>query len=150
MKRINLLIAFLVFAVSGVMAQVHNPVKWSVGFKKLANNEAVILIKANVEEGWHIYGMNVPAGGPESTTFTYTPANGAKVQGKTLAKEPKSKFEDVFKMNVPYYNGEVVFQQKVKLANNKPTTVKGVASFMACDKERCLPPDEYEFAVTIK
>ena len=143
MKKINLLIAFLIFAVSGVFAQVENPVKWSVGFKKLPNNEAVILLKANVEQGWHIYGLNVPSGGPISTSFTFTPGNGA-------AKEPKTKFEDVFKMNVPYYNGEVIFQQKVKLANNKPTTVKGVATFMACDKERCLPPDEYEFAVTIK
>ena len=150
MKKINLLIAFLVFAVSGTFAQVVNPVKWSVGFKKLPNNEAVILLKANVEQGWHIYGLNVPSGGPISTSFTFTPANGAKISGKPAAKEPKTKFEDVFKMNVPYYNGEVVFQQKVKLANNKPTTVKGVATFMACDKERCLPPDEYEFAVTIK
>jgi len=150
MKKINLLIAFLVFAVSGVFAQVENPVKWSVGFKKVSATEAVILLKANVEQGWHIYGLNVPNGGPISTSFTFTPGNGAKVNGKPAAKEPKTKYEDVFKMDVPYYNGEVIFQQKVKLANNKPTTVKGVATFMACDKERCLPPDEYEFAVTIK
>ena len=150
MKKINLIIACLVFFASSTFAQVENPVKWSVGFKKLNNNEAVILLKANIEQGWHIYGMEVPKGGPISTSFTFTPANGAKVEGKTISVKPKSKYEDVFAMTVPYYNGEVVFQQKVKLTNGKPTLVKGVAEFMACDKERCLPPDEFEFAVTIK
>ncbi|GAA4134657.1 protein-disulfide reductase DsbD domain-containing protein [Sphingobacterium lactis] len=150
MKKINLLIALVLFTVTGAFAQVFKPVQWSVATKKVNAKEAVVLIKANVEQGWHIYGLNVPSGGPIATSFTFTPDNGAKVSGKVAAKEPKSKYEDVFKMNVPYYNGEVIFQQKVALANGKPTKVKGVATFMACDKERCLPPDEYEFTVTIK
>lgn len=150
MKKLNLLIALLVFTVSGTVAQVVDPVKWSVGFKKLNDSEAVIFLKANIDEGWHIYGMEVPEGGPISTSFTFEPQNGAKANGNAAAKKPKTKYEDVFKMTVPYYSGEVVFQQKIKLANSKPTTVKGVASFMACDQERCLPPDDYEFAVTIK
>lgn len=150
MKKVNLLIALLVFAVSGVFAQVADPVKWSVGFKKLNDSEAVIFLKANIDQGWHIYGMEVPEGGPISTSFTFSPENGAKLNGQAAAKKPKTKYEDVFKMTVPYYSEEVVFQQKVKLANGKPTKVTGVASFMACDQERCLPPDDYEFAVTIK
>lgn len=150
MKKVNLLIAFLIFAVSGVFAQVADPVKWSVGYKKLSDSEAVVFLKANIEEGWHIYGMDVPEGGPISTSFAFTPENGATLTGEAAAKKPKTKYEDVFKMTVPYYSGEVVFQQKVKLANAKATTIKGVASFMACDQERCLPPDDYEFAVTIK
>ncbi|MFZ4262886.1 protein-disulfide reductase DsbD domain-containing protein [Sphingobacterium sp. HJSM2_6] len=150
MKKLNLLIAFVLFTVAGAFAQVFNPVQWSVATKKISKTEAVVLVKATIEQGWHIYGLTVPAGGPISTSFEFTPVNGAKLTGKPIAKEAKTKYEDVFKMEVPYYNGEVVFQQKVKLANNKPTTIKGVATFMACDKERCLPPDEYEFAVTIK
>lgn len=151
MKKINLLMAFVLFTVTGAFAQVFKPVQWSVATKKISAKEAVVVIKANVEEGWHIYGLNVPTGGPIATSFKFTADNGAKANGNVAAKAPKSKFEDVFKMNVPYYNGEVMFQQKVALSGNgKPTKVKGVATFMACDKERCLPPDEYEFAVTIK
>ena len=150
MKKINLLIAFVLFAISGAFAQVLKPVEWSVATKKINAKEAVVFIKAKVDEGWHIYGLSVPEGGPIATEFKITADNGAKLNGKVAAKAPKSKYEETFKMNVPYYNGEVIFQQKVNLAIGKPTKVKGTATFMVCDKERCLPPDEYEFAVTIK
>ena len=73
-----------------------------------------------------------------------------KAYGKTAEPKPKTKYEEVFKMNVPYFTQEVVFQQKVKLNSTKPTTVSGTVEWQACDKNQCLPPDEYNFTVTIK
>ena len=64
MKKVNLLIAFLIFAVSGVFAQVADPVKWSVGFKKFSDSEAVVFLKADIDEGWHIYELDVPEAAP--------------------------------------------------------------------------------------
>jgi len=149
MKKTSLLLAVVLFAVTGAVAQVLDPVKWQVASKKLNDREAGVFVKAVIRDGWHIYGMNVPDGGPISTSFTFAPSKDFDLNGKVAAPAPKSKYEEVFKMNVPFYAKEVTFQQKVKL-NKGQTTVKGAVEFMACDKERCLPPDEYAFSVAIK
>ena len=149
MKKLSLLIAVVFFTITGAMAQIHQPVKWSTAVKKTGANEAIVFIKATIDQGWHIYGLNVPDGGPISTSFTINPTKEFTLNGKVAAPAPKSKYEKDFKMNVPYYQKEVVFQQKVKLTG-KTAVVKGTVEFMVCDSERCLPPDEYAFSVTIK
>lgn len=150
MKRIVLSIAVLLFAVTSAFSQIHNPVKWEVASKKVSATEAVVYVKAIIQNGWHIYGMGVPENGPQPTAFTFAKSNDYTLVGKTAEQKPKSKYEDVFKMDVPYHNNQVVFQQKVKLNSKKQTKVSGVVEFMACDKTQCLPPDEYSFVVTIK
>lgn len=149
MKKLGLLLVATILTIGGAFAQIHDPVKWSVASKKLNAKEGVIFIKATIDKGWNIYGMNVPDGGPIPTSFKYTPAKGVTLNGKTAAPAPKSKHDANFGMDIPYYTEVVTFQQKVKLVNGQ-ATVKGEVEFMACDDERCLPPDVYEFTVTIK
>lgn len=151
MKKISLLIVAVLITITAAVAQIHTPVKWTVASKKLNNKEAVVFVKATIQNGWHIYGQNVPDGGPVPTSFTFKSSKDYTLAGVTIpTTKAKSKYEDVFKMNVPYFNQEVVFQQKVKLTGNKATTVNGTVEYMACDKTQCLPPDEYNFTVTIK
>lgn len=150
MKKFTLAVVALFFALSGAFAQIHNPVKWQVASKKVNNNEAVVYVKAIIQDGWHIYSTDVPSGGPIATSFAFNKSNDFSLVSKTLEPKPKSKYEEVFKMDVPYHNNEVVFQQKVKLNGKKETKVSGTVTFMACDKTQCLPPDDYSFTVTIK
>lgn len=149
MKKLSLLVILAIMTISGAMAQIHNPVKWSVASKKLNSKEAVVFIKATIQDGWHIYGLNVPEGGPISTVFTFDSSKDYTLNGKVAAPAPQSKYEKDFKMNVPYYPKEVTFQQKVKLVKGQ-VAVKGTVEFMACDKAQCLPPDEYAFNIAIK
>ena len=151
MKQFSLLIVAVLLTITTAFSQIHNPVKWSVASKKINNKEAVIFIKASIQNGWHIYGQSVPQGGPIATTITLEPSKVYAANGKVAESvKPKTKYEDVFKMTVPYFNNEVVFQQKVKLLGKGAVTISGEVEFMACDKSQCLPPDIYEFAVTIK
>lgn len=150
MKKALLAFTLVFFALSGAFAQIHTPVKWTVATKKLNNNEAVVFIKATIDNGWHIYSTAVPSGGPIATSFAFAKSNDFTLTGKTMEPKPQSKYEEVFKMDVPYHNKEVVFQQKIKLNGNKATKVSGTVEFMACDKTKCLPPDEYSFSVTVK
>ena len=150
MKKLGLFIVAVVMTMSAAIAQIQTPVKWQVAAKKINSKEAVVLIKATIQNGWHIYGQNVAEGGPLSTTFAFKDSKEFTLNGKPVENvKAKSKYEEVFKMNVPYFNNEVVFQQKVKL-NGKQATVSGTVEFMACDKNQCLPPDEYNFTVAIK
>ncbi len=149
MKKISLLIVAVLFTIVSVNAQILNPVKWSVATKKTSNTEAVIYVKATIENGWHIYSQNIGEGGPEPTKFNFAASKDFTLVGKTVEPTPKSKYEDAFKMNVKYFEKEVVFAQKIKLKKGQ-TAVKGSVEFMVCDDTRCLPPDEYEFTAQVK
>ncbi|MFZ4862657.1 protein-disulfide reductase DsbD domain-containing protein [Sphingobacterium sp. Mn56C] len=149
MKKLSLVVVAVLMTVASAFAQIHTPVKWSVASKVLSKTEAVIFIKATIQNGWNIYAQNVPDGGPIPTSFKFTSSKDFSLNGKVAEPQPKTKYEDVFKMNVPYFTNEVVFQQKVKI-NKSGAVVKGTVEWQACDKSQCLPPDEYNFTVTLK
>jgi DsbC/DsbD-like thiol-disulfide interchange protein len=149
MKRITLILALVLFSTIGAFAQLENPVSWSYGFKKTSKTEAVVFIKANLEDGWHMYSQKTKPGGPTKTVFTFAKSKDYTLVGTAVEPKPISKFEKVFNMNVLYFQDEVVFQQKVKL--NKPTAVvKGKVEFGVCDDKSCLPPTEVAFSVPVK
>lgn len=146
MRKIFLAIVALMLTV-GAQAQVESHVKWSYGAKRISPTEAVLLIKATMDKGWHIYSQHVKPGGPLKTEFTFVPSKEYKLVGKTIEPKPISRYEKVFKMDVGYFEGEVVFQQRVKVKAGK-SVVKGKLEYITC-KDHCLPPDEIEFAIPV-
>jgi len=149
MKKVTLVFALLLFTVLGASAQIEAPVTWSYAQKKISNTEAIVYLKATIQDGWHIYSQNLKPGGPVKTTIKFAPSKDFVKVGTTSEPKPLSKFEKVFDMNVGYFEHQVIFQQKIKL--NKPSaTVSGTIAFMACDETKCLPPDEIKFSVDVK
>ena len=144
-----MLLLLVVFAaVKSVSAQIETPVKWSYAAKKVSATEAVVFIKATIQNGWHIYSQHVGDGGPVKTTFTFSPSKQYKAIGATSEPKATTKYEDVFKMNVSYFENSVIFQQKVKLLAGNPV-VKGKLEYMTCNDRKCLPPDEVEFSIPV-
>lgn len=148
-KVFFLAVVAALFVANGVSAQILTPVKWDYGAKKINENEAVIFLRAKMDDGWHIYSQDVEDGGPIKTSFTFAASKDYTLVGKTAQPKPKTKYEDVFSMDVSYFDKEVVFQQRVKLTNGT-ATVRGTLEFMACDATSCLPPEEVDFAIAIK
>ena len=148
MKKLGLLVVALMFAIS-VFSQIETPVKWSYAAKRISPTEAVIFLKATIQPGWHIYSQNVKPGGPIKTSFTFAPSKDFGLVGKTIEPKPATKFEKAFKMNVSYFDKEVVFQQKIKLRSANAATVKGKLEYMVCNNLKCLPPEEVNFTVAV-
>jgi len=148
MKKIILAI-FLAFSITSLTAQIEHPVKWSFAIKKLANNQAEIFIRANIQRSWHLYGLHQREGGPVQTTVEFNPANTFKLIGDVTQPTPITVFEDAFKMDVNYFENSVTFHQKVMLTS-KDAVVRGKVNFMVCNHQKCLPPDEVQFNITIK
>ena len=149
-KKSVLIAIIFTFVSSAGLCQILTPVKWQFGSKKVNDKEAVIFVKATMDKGWHIYSLNVPEGGPIKTAIDFKPDGAYSLIGKTLEPRAKTKYERVFDMDVPYFDNEVVFQQKVALNKQGEVKVKGVVAFSVCDAERCLPEDEVEFVVTVR
>jgi DsbC/DsbD-like thiol-disulfide interchange protein len=149
MKKVTLILTLVFFSAIGAFAQLENPVTWSYKAKKISSTEAIVYIKANIEDGWHLYSQNVKPGGPSKTVITFSPSKDFTLVGKTTEPKPISKYEKVFKMDVPFFQDEVIFQQKVKLKKGT-TMVKGKVEFMVCDDTQCLPPSDVSFSIPIK
>jgi len=146
------LFIFLTLTTFGMVAQaqIEQPVTWSYAAKKINKNEAVVYIKASIEEGWHLYSQNIKPGGPVATTFTFTPAKTHHLLGKMQEPKPIVKEEKVFSMAVAYFEKSAIFQQKIKLNSKKPFAVKGKIEYMVCNDSQCLPPTEVEFSIPLK
>ena len=63
--------------------------------------------------------------------------------------EPVKAFEKAFNMNIAYFPKRAVFSQKIRLKAPQ-TTVKGTVTFMVCNDEKCLPPDDLDFSIEVK
>lgn len=148
MKRIIFFVAFL-FISAASFGQILKPVKWSYAAKRINDKEAVLLLKATIDNGWHIYSLSVPKNGPQPTSFSFQSSKAYQLNGKVQAAKPIVKHDPTFDMEVGYYEKSVVFQQKVKITGNSPT-VKGTLTYMVCNDKQCLPPEEVAFSIPVK
>lgn len=148
MKKAMLLITVLLIS-AGAFAQIEKPVKWSYAAKRLNKTEAIIFLRATIQDGWHIYSQNVKDGGPIKTSFTFSPSKEYVLVGKTAEPTPVTKFEDAFKMDVSYFENTVTFQQKVKLKSANVAAIKGQLEYMTCNNKKCLPPEDVDFNIPL-
>lgn len=129
-------------------AQILRPVKWSYGAKKINATEAVVFLKATIDEGWHVYSLHVKEGGPIPTTFRFDKSADYSLEGKTIEPKPVTRMEPTFNMTVGFFESNVIFQQKVKLKNGR-VTVTGSVNYMTCNDKQCLTPEEVKFSIPI-
>jgi hypothetical protein len=148
MKKLILLFTVIIFSLSA-HSQILKPVTWSYAAKKISKTEAVVYMKATIDQGWHIYSQNLKDGGPVKTTFTFPAAKTYTLIGKTIEPKAITRYEDTFQMNVSFFEKSVVFQQKVKLKGTS-AIVKGTVEFMTCDDKQCQPPEEISFSIPVK
>ena len=70
MKKL-IVFALAIFGYTIVYAQIEHPVKWSYAAKKISSTEAVVFLRATIQDGWHIYALDVKDGGPIKTSFYF-------------------------------------------------------------------------------
>lgn len=145
MKRVTLLLSFVLFVGIHLFAQILEPVKWSFESKQ-DGLEATLIFKANIEEGWHLYDTELPDGGPIKTSINFTDSTLFEFVGE-LVKEPLPTefFDKTFNMKLGYFSKQAVLTQKIKLKNTEKVDIKGFVEFMSCNDETCTPPSEADF-----
>ena len=140
MKFVKNFLLLFVAAISSVMAfaQPVEPVAWSSSVEQIAQGEYRVVVKANIEQGWHIYDLGPYEGGPMATAFTFEPADYELVGGIEAQGELVRHYDDIYEMEIGYYEGEVVFSQVVKSSGAK---IVAAVEYMACNDENCITAD---------
>lgn len=145
-KVIFLVLGLLLVCVAN--AQIQNPVKWSFSCGEAdSKGNMTIYFKANIEQGWHIYGMNMPEDGPIPTSFNFTKSNNAILSSKiSTDKKESCEMDAMFALELCKYKGEVTFSKRVETKPEKNSDIEGYVEFMACNNNNCLSPTKVEFS----
>lgn len=140
MKKL-LTFLFLLLAFS-LQAQIAQPVKFTSDMKMLSDGEAEIVFTGKIDAGWHVYSNNLAQDGPIAATFNAVKMDGVETVGKLQARgNEQAKYDQMFGMNVRYFENQVTFVQKVKFT--KPEyNIDCFLEYGACNDETCLPPSE--------
>ena len=143
MKKITILF-LLLMVVLGIKAQMANPVHFTSDLKIGKGAEAEIIFHATIDRGWHVYSTDIGDNGPTEATFNVVKMDGAELVGKL---EPRGnvikKMDNMFNMEVMYFEGEATFVQKIRFTKPK-YDIDCYLEYGTCNDESCLPPTEVE------
>ena len=150
MRHAALLCALIIGFTVAAQRPVH--VKWTTEVETVSATEGLVRWSADIEKGWHIYGLTMPDLGPDAvvpqlTTFTVNPAPGLDLVGEVEPSVPAEvKFDQSLKLNLPMWEGKVTFVQRFRLVDNaKGADIRGMVEYMACTDKSCTPPAREPF-----
>ena len=136
----------------GAKAQIiRDAVSWSHSVEDKSPTEKVIVFSATIKGDWHLYGTELPSGGPTPTSLIVDKIAGAQLVGKlTASKKPIEKHDPNFDMTLRFYSGQVSFRQTLRITDPKAFAFSGAIRYMVCNDEQCLPPTNWDFTVALK
>lgn len=135
----------MVIGASSAFAQIFDPVKWKSAIKMTDATNGVVTFTATVDAGWHVYGTQLPAGGPEPTSVHWNNQGVKLVGGLTPSKAAHKQHDETFDMDLGWWTGSVTLSQKFTVTA-KEYKIEGSIRYMACDDENCTPPKSESFS----
>lgn len=135
----------MVIGASCAFAQIFDPVKWKSAIKMTDATNGVVIFTATVDAGWHVYGTQLPAGGPEPTSVHWNNQGVKLVGGLTPSKAAHKQHDETFDMDLSWWTGSVTLSQKFTVTA-KEYKIEGSIRYMACDDENCTPPKSESFS----
>lgn len=140
----------LVFSLAS-WCQILSPTQWSFSASKTRVNpgETIELIfKVKIDEKWYIYSNDFdPNLGPVVTSFKFKKSDEYELKGKTLAINPKEKYDDVWGGKVRYFTGKAEFRQKIKVKAGLKS-ISGTYEGQTCTDVdgKCIPVEgDFQF-----
>lgn len=140
------------FLLAAIPAQAQNAIRWRTTVKMTNEKEGVVTVRALVEPGWHLYGTQLPKGGPKPTVLDFSASKGVKFIGDFKpSQKPETKHDDMFGITLNYWSQNVLFTRRFKLTGAKTDAlISGKITYMGCNDATCLPPKTESFTVKIK
>jgi thiol:disulfide interchange protein DsbD len=147
-KKPAAVLSFLFFTLLS-SAQIYSPVTWDFSYENKGDNKYELIFVASIEEGSHIYSMDIPEGGPIPTTFSIDSAADYRIDGTTYeVTKPVELLDEAFGMKISTFSETAEFRQKIT-ALGPSFTVTGTVNFMACNNVTCSPPKDVDFEIKI-
>ena len=150
MKKIIVLLAFCLIACINAQSQKTEPVKWNTQINNTEKeNFKEIVFSAHILGEWHLFGTQLPEGGPHSTAFVFDKIEGAVLLGNIREIDrPIEEYNSLFEMNLKWYNHSARFIQGIEIIpESEKVLIEGHIEYQACNNVTCLPPTRHNFVL---
>lgn len=149
--RLLFLAISLCIAAFSASPQVVDPVKWTLEVLPESNNTGTLVWTAEIESGYHIYGMKQVPEGPVATSISIVPTKGLELIDGIQPSRPAKEYTDrMFELNLSSWSGTVTFTQKYRLDDGVTgVNVTSSVRFMACRDNSCTAPKTIELTAAI-
>lgn len=139
MKK-TILSLLTIFAIA-IASVAQSPVRWRMSVTMTSPNEGEIIITALISEGWHLYGLSMPQGGPKATQFNFSNSSGIELNGDIKpSHEPIVKMDPLFGKELSWWDRNVNFTQRFSVSNKQDGNINVQIFFMCCNSGTCTPP----------
>lgn len=139
MRSIYLFLISLFFVFTS-QAQIQEPVKWTVNYKKVSEKEGVLQFSASIEPTWHLYSQYtddvfIPL------KFDFRNSDGYKLIGKVVEPKYKEEYDDIMEGTARYFENSAVFEQKIEITSATDFTIDVFLTGQSCSEVTgmCIP-----------
>ncbi len=119
-------------------SQIEEPVIWNSNIQKISDHNYLITIEAYIDDNWRLYSQNLPKGGAEPTEFVFRDKKGYELLGVFRESESLKKYDNLFQLNLNFFENEAIFTQEVKLVDQKLQKIDIEVNYQACDDKLCI------------
>jgi len=147
--KINKALLFVLLTILFSARAFAAPVNWTFKLTDKGNGEIALQADAVIDNGWHLYGTEIPEGGPYPTGISIDEIKGAVAVGDFHSSTKATKvFDKIFEMEVTYFDNKATFIQNFKVTDKNAFVLKGDIRAQACNDSECTPPLPIDFNFT--
>lgn len=146
-KKLLFLLYFTLLSTLVSTAQIITPVSWDKSIKMTDETSGEIIFTATIENGWHMYGLDLPAeSGIQATTVTWNNLDGVNLVGELTPSRPAHEaFDAVMDMKLSWWEKDVTLTQKFELTESGAYNITGEIKYMVCNDKTCQAPTKESF-----
>ncbi len=147
---------FLLILVLPVFVLAQNPAKWSLesdakGKSLKAGEKFKAALRAEIEDGWHLYALEQPEGGPIATTVKVAENVPFIIEGKiATTPEPVTEFDPNFNIDTKFFAKQAQFNLSLQATADaaRADDLAINVRFQLCNDTICLPPKTVKVTFT--
>lgn len=116
------------------------PVEWDIEVIKVGDHTFDIHYKATIDDGFHLYSLDIPEDGPLPTEILFEDAVGFEVVGEPVEMiKPIEEYDNIFKMDIKFFEHKAEFKNTIKITSDDPqVNVVGEIAYMVCNETGCV------------
>jgi len=116
------------------------PVEWNIKAEYKGDRTIDVFFTATIDDGFHLYSVDVPEDGPLPTEFIFENPVGFELVGKAIEiTTPIEEFDDIFELDIKFFEHEATFKQTIKLTTEElQIPVVGEIAYMVCNDVGCV------------
>lgn len=145
-KKLLFLFIISLLGIFTSVAQIVNPVNWEKSIKLTGDTSGEIVFTATIDNGWHMYGLELPAeSGIQATTIEWDTLEGVKLVGELTPSRPAHEaFDAVMDMKLSWWEKDITLTQKFDITE-KSYKINGNIKYMVCNDKTCQAPTKESF-----